>query len=135
MMSDSQSERISTPPSPTCATMSPSGQCMAAAAARRVLPSSWRAPSNLVSRVKRCTGVQRAGSAQSQTMPRAHGAISDCSMTTVGTGGTSTSRPSARSRSAATAASACANHACTRSAYTPGANSASMAMSPLGRRA
>eukprot|EP00965_Chrysotila_dentata_P069531 2296791-Pleurochrysis_carterae.AAC.1 len=54
-------------------------------------------------------------------------------MTTVGTRGTSTSSPAARARSAATAASAATHHACTRSAYTPGAKRSATAMGPCGR--
>eukprot|EP00965_Chrysotila_dentata_P139469 4611499-Pleurochrysis_carterae.AAC.1 len=109
----SQSERTSTPPSPTWSTMSVSGHCSTAAAARSAARSSRRGPSNVVWRDDRCTGVHLRGSAQSQTTPRAHGAMSDCSMTTGGTGGTSTSRPAARSRSAATASSAWRNQRCT----------------------
>eukprot|EP00965_Chrysotila_dentata_P129792 4290845-Pleurochrysis_carterae.AAC.1 len=63
--------------------MSVSGHCIAAAAARSAARSSWRGPSNVVWRDDRRTGVHRCGSAQSQTIPRAHGAMSDCSMTTV----------------------------------------------------
>eukprot|EP00965_Chrysotila_dentata_P171236 5650672-Pleurochrysis_carterae.AAC.1 len=61
--------------------MSASAHRIVAAAARSAALSSCRAPSNWVCRVERSTGTQRAGSAQSQMVPRAHGAISDCSMT------------------------------------------------------
>eukprot|EP00965_Chrysotila_dentata_P082796 2731715-Pleurochrysis_carterae.AAC.1 len=94
--------------------MSVSSHCIAAAAARSAPRSICRVPSKTVCRVERSTGTQRAGSAQSQTTPRAHGVISDCSMTSVGTGGTPTSWPAARRRRAATASSARANQACTR---------------------
>eukprot|EP00965_Chrysotila_dentata_P122513 4049325-Pleurochrysis_carterae.AAC.1 len=95
--------------------MSASAHRMVAAAARSAALSSCRAPSKRVFRVlDRSTGTQRVGSAQSQMTPRAHGAISDCSMTSVGTGGTSASSPAARRRSAAAAASARANQAWTR---------------------
>eukprot|EP00965_Chrysotila_dentata_P100930 3333883-Pleurochrysis_carterae.AAC.1 len=70
--------------------MSSSGHRIAAAAARSAVLSICLAPANSVCRVERCTGAQRRGSPQSHTMPRVHGAISDCSMTTVGTAGTST---------------------------------------------
>eukprot|EP00965_Chrysotila_dentata_P095479 3155648-Pleurochrysis_carterae.AAC.1 len=65
--------------------MSSSCQRRAAAAARRAARSSCLLPMNVVCRVDLCTGSHRRGSAQSHTMPLAHGAISDCSMTTVGT--------------------------------------------------
>eukprot|EP00965_Chrysotila_dentata_P130664 4320348-Pleurochrysis_carterae.AAC.1 len=84
-VSSSQPERTFTPPSPTCSTMSVSVHCIVAAAASRASWSTCRSPSKSVCRVERSTGVHRAGSAQSQMMPRAHGAISDCSMTSVGT--------------------------------------------------
>eukprot|EP00965_Chrysotila_dentata_P256828 6212680-Pleurochrysis_carterae.AAC.2 len=96
--------------------MSASSHFSWAAAARKAARSICRCPSTGVSRVERCTGTQRVGSAQSQTVPLAHGSISCCSMTTVGTCGTAVSLPSARSCSAATAASAAANQVCTRPA-------------------
>eukprot|EP00965_Chrysotila_dentata_P180126 5948007-Pleurochrysis_carterae.AAC.1 len=65
-------------------------------------------------------------------MPRAHHAISSCSITTVGTGGTSTSSPSALARRAAVAASAVANHASTLPVYTPGRKRSWIATSPAG---
>eukprot|EP00965_Chrysotila_dentata_P089157 2944017-Pleurochrysis_carterae.AAC.1 len=116
----SQSDRASTPPSPACATMSASGQRSCAAAARSAVRLSWRFPGNVVCRVERVTGTHRRGSAQSQTLPRAHRGISSCSITTVGTVGTSTSAPRARSRSALVAASAAASHVPTLRSYTPG---------------
>eukprot|EP00965_Chrysotila_dentata_P207005 6183867-Pleurochrysis_carterae.AAC.1 len=109
----SQPERTSTPPSPACGTMSRSAQSMAAAARLSVSRSSWRTPSNRVSRVDRRTGWQSSGSAQSQTTPLAQAGISSCVITTVGTFGTRTSAPPARARSAASAAWAARNHACT----------------------
>eukprot|EP00965_Chrysotila_dentata_P258132 6213113-Pleurochrysis_carterae.AAC.3 len=113
-VSNSQPELTSTPPSPTCSTMSASAHCIVAAAARRPPRSICRAPWKSVCRVERSTGVQRVGSVQPQTMLRAHRSISNCSMTSVGTGCTTTSSPAAHRRRAATAASARANHACTR---------------------
>eukprot|EP00965_Chrysotila_dentata_P034152 1136693-Pleurochrysis_carterae.AAC.1 len=65
--------------------MSSSCQRSAAAAARRATRSSCLLPAKVVCRVDRRTGSHRLGSAQSHTTPLAHGAISDCSMTTVGT--------------------------------------------------
>eukprot|EP00965_Chrysotila_dentata_P170166 5617140-Pleurochrysis_carterae.AAC.1 len=62
--------------------MSSSSQPSCAVAARRAARSICRGPSKVVARVDRCTGVQSWGFAQSQTTPRAHGAISCCSMTT-----------------------------------------------------
>eukprot|EP00965_Chrysotila_dentata_P066994 2217875-Pleurochrysis_carterae.AAC.1 len=109
--------------------MSSSCQAIASAARLSAALSSWRAPGKCVWRVDRATGVHRAGSLQSHTTPRAHSGISSCDTTTVGTAGTGTSSPRARLRSAATAASARANHACTRSAYTPGRKSASIGIS------
>eukprot|EP00965_Chrysotila_dentata_P183687 6065004-Pleurochrysis_carterae.AAC.1 len=109
----SQSERAFTPPLPACATMSSSGQRNSAAAARSAARSNWRAPGKVVWRVDLATGTHLRGSLQSHTMPRPHRGISFCSITTVGTAGTSTSAPPARARSAAVAASAAANHAST----------------------
>eukprot|EP00965_Chrysotila_dentata_P164973 5447092-Pleurochrysis_carterae.AAC.1 len=101
------------PPSPAWPTMSSSCQRISAAAARSAALSIWRRPGNSVCRSDRRTGAQSLGSVQSHTTPQAHFANSACSMTTVGTSGTSTSSPAARRRRAWTAASADANHPCT----------------------
>eukprot|EP00965_Chrysotila_dentata_P039799 1322018-Pleurochrysis_carterae.AAC.1 len=53
----SQPERTSTPPSPTCSTMSASVHCIVAAAALRAPRSICRAPSKSVCRVERSTSV------------------------------------------------------------------------------
>eukprot|EP00965_Chrysotila_dentata_P028496 946335-Pleurochrysis_carterae.AAC.1 len=129
----SHSAHASTPPSPTWSTMSWSRQPIVAAAARSAARSTCRGPGNCVRRVDLLTGTQRSGSAQSQMMPRAHATISSCSITTVGTGGTSAGSPSVHRRSAATAASAAANQLSTLPSYTPSRNSWPMAMSPFGR--
>eukprot|EP00965_Chrysotila_dentata_P127851 4228030-Pleurochrysis_carterae.AAC.1 len=63
----SHPERASTPPSPTCLTMSLSGQQSFAAAARSAVLSICRAPGKCVSRVERVTGTHRSGSLQSHT--------------------------------------------------------------------
>eukprot|EP00965_Chrysotila_dentata_P160081 5286155-Pleurochrysis_carterae.AAC.1 len=68
----SHPERASTHPSPTCATMSVSGQRSFSAAARSAALSIYRAPGNCVCRLDRVTGTHRAGSLQSHTVPRAH---------------------------------------------------------------
>eukprot|EP00965_Chrysotila_dentata_P046015 1529267-Pleurochrysis_carterae.AAC.1 len=115
--------------------MSRSGQFIATAAARMAPRSSWRSPPKRVSREDGATGRQSEGSAQSHTVPRAHGGISNCEMVTVGTWGTCTSLPCARSRSAYTAASADASHVCTLCAYTPGMKRSAMAIYPAGRAA
>eukprot|EP00965_Chrysotila_dentata_P097062 3208353-Pleurochrysis_carterae.AAC.1 len=129
----SHADRASTPPSPACATMSASGQRSAAAAARSAAHLSCRAPGKVVWRVERAAGTHRRGSLQPRIWPRAHRGISSCSITTVGTEGTSTSSPRALARSAAVAASADANHASTLPAYTPGRKRSRVAMSPSGR--
>eukprot|EP00965_Chrysotila_dentata_P089930 2968412-Pleurochrysis_carterae.AAC.1 len=49
-VSSSHSDRTSTPPSPTCATMSASSQPSCAAAARRAARSICRGPSKVVAR-------------------------------------------------------------------------------------
>eukprot|EP00965_Chrysotila_dentata_P008805 286914-Pleurochrysis_carterae.AAC.1 len=104
------SARASTPPSPACCTMSSSCHASSAATARSASRFSCRTPGNVVPRVDRRTGTQRAGSAQSHTTPRAQGCIVSWPSTRVGTAGTSTSSPPARARSAATAASASRIH-------------------------
>eukprot|EP00965_Chrysotila_dentata_P088391 2919505-Pleurochrysis_carterae.AAC.1 len=97
--------------------MSQSCHATASAACRNAALSRWRFP-----------GKRRTGSLRSHTTPRALSGICSCDTTTVGTAGTGTSSPRARLRSAATAAPALANHACTRSANTPGKKSSSMGM-------
>eukprot|EP00965_Chrysotila_dentata_P172376 5688662-Pleurochrysis_carterae.AAC.2 len=89
----SQADRASTPPSPACSTMSMSGQRSSAAAARSAARSSCRALGDVVWRVDCATGTHRCGSLQPQIFLRAHRGISSCSITTVGTMGTSTSAP------------------------------------------
>eukprot|EP00965_Chrysotila_dentata_P075383 2489219-Pleurochrysis_carterae.AAC.1 len=113
--------------------MSASGHRSAAAASRSAARLSCRAPGKVVWRVDRTAGTHRRGSLQSHISPLAHRGISSCSITTVGTEGTSTSSPRALARSAAVAASADANHASTLPAYTPGRKRSWIAMSPSGR--
>ena len=95
---------------------------------RRIAPrSTWRLPGNSVHRVDRCTGLQSAGSRQSQMTPRAQGCSWSCAMTRVGTeGGRSPARM------AAAAASASANQVRTCSAYTPGKKSSATATDAPG---
>eukprot|EP00965_Chrysotila_dentata_P021375 707718-Pleurochrysis_carterae.AAC.1 len=69
--------------------MSASGQRSCSAAARSAALSICRAPGNCVCRLDSVTGTHRAGSLQSHTVPRARSGISSCSITTVGTAGTS----------------------------------------------
>eukprot|EP00965_Chrysotila_dentata_P162314 5360219-Pleurochrysis_carterae.AAC.1 len=112
--------------------MSWSSHASVSAAARLATRSSCLGPANLVDRSDRRTGRQSAGSAHSQTVPRAPWGISCCDTVTVGTLGTCASSPLARARSAASAASVVQNQACTLSAYTPGRKRSSMAMAPPG---
>ena len=107
-VSSAQSERTSTPPSPTCPTMSASRHASWAATRRSAARSTWRFPGKTVRRVDRSTGLQSVGSAQSHTTSRAKSAICSCEMVTVGTA--SGCLPS---RSATPAASALCIHGST----------------------